>query len=103
VDALASVGEKPRRPADLRQPLETPSHWCNISMSINVSTDLAKRHGAERLGAGGEEYAETFEIWGGLKAKDSVLDIGCRPRAHGHRHRKPPWLDQRIGRVRRAG
>jgi SAM-dependent methyltransferase len=46
---------------------------------IDIPAERAIRHGGEAFHQGGEKFAETFELWGGLKAGDKVLDIGCGP------------------------
>lgn len=49
-------------------------------MSIRrVPPALAVRHGGDKLEAMGRKWCETFELWAGLTASDSVLDIGCGP------------------------
>lgn len=45
--------------------------------SIIIPADRAANHGGDQFHQGGAKFAETFEIWGGLKAGDAVLDIGC--------------------------
>jgi len=46
---------------------------------IEIPTDRAARHGGDTFYQGGARFAETFELWGGLKGSDRVLDIGCGP------------------------
>jgi SAM-dependent methyltransferase len=46
---------------------------------IDIPADRAINHGGDAFHQGGAKFAETFEIWGGLKARDNVLDIGCGP------------------------
>lgn len=47
--------------------------------AIDIPADRAIRHGGENFLSGGAKFAETFELWGDLKASDRVLDIGCGP------------------------
>lgn len=51
----------------------------NMISSFQIPEDRAARHGGPEFFKGGAKFAETFEIWGGLSAKDRVLDIGCGP------------------------
>jgi SAM-dependent methyltransferase len=46
---------------------------------LNIPAANAARHGGADFYNGGEKYAETFEIWGGLDGTKRVLDIGCGP------------------------
>ncbi len=56
-------------------------------MKIQVPEHLTRHHGGGILIKDGrdqfsqvsEKFAETFELWGGLKSRDRVLDIGCGP------------------------
>ncbi len=53
--------------------------------TIRIPDALAKGHAADEARTGddaariGAKWAETFEIYGGLKTADRVLDIGCGP------------------------
>lgn len=46
---------------------------------IAIPPDRAARHGGDAFSQGGAKFAETFELWGGLKGDDAVLDVGCGP------------------------
>ncbi len=47
--------------------------------TLVIPADRAANHGGPDFFKGGEKFAKTFEMWGGLKPSDSVLDIGCGP------------------------
>ncbi len=44
---------------------------------IHIPQDRARNHGGDEFLSGGAKFAETFEMFGGLKGSDRVLDIGC--------------------------
>ncbi len=44
---------------------------------IHIPKDRALNHGGDEFLRGGARFAETFELFGGLKGEDRVLDIGC--------------------------
>lgn len=46
---------------------------------IEIPAERAVRHGGDAFHQGGAKFAETFELWGGLKNGETVLDIGCGP------------------------
>lgn len=48
-------------------------------MKIEVPEQLAIHHGGQDLLPGGLKFAETFELWGGMRPGMTALDIGCGP------------------------
>lgn len=48
-------------------------------MGFEVPQELATSHGGPDFFRVGARFAETHELWGGLKGHHSVLDIGCGP------------------------
>lgn len=46
---------------------------------LEIPSDRAANHGGQDFYASGAKFAETLELWGGLRPGDRVLDIGCGP------------------------
>jgi SAM-dependent methyltransferase len=46
---------------------------------LAIPAERSIGHGGDKFAAIGARWAETMQLWGGLSAGDTILDIGCGP------------------------